>query len=319
MNLKIASRILVLIYGWCLIGSCSSQKEDLDNPRPVIFQYDLNNLELDDAYAGPENRGVISNTQMIREASGMAACRSNSAVLWVHNDRGNPNHLHAMGVNGENLGYFWVRGTGNRDWEDMCIGPGPVSGIHYVYIGDIGDNQAQYNSIFVYRFPEPDMKDRISASIDDVDPATVVTLEFKYPDGPRDAETLMIDPWTKDLYIVSKRESRSSVYRARFPFEENEVNTLIKIGEFPFNRALAGDISADGNKIVIKTDDRIYIWKRSDNESITSALSKPPKLLPYFVEPQGETFAWSMDGNHYFTLSELANNIPPRLYAYRRK
>ena len=33
-----------------------------------------------------------------------------------------------------------------------------------------------------------------------------VPIHFKYPDGPRDAETLMIDPVEKLIYIVSKRD-----------------------------------------------------------------------------------------------------------------
>ena len=312
---------LSLLFFCMVTAGCSGQKDPMVLPidTPVRFEYDLLNLLIDSNYIGPQNRGIIANAQMIKEASGLATCRSNTNMLWTHNDAGNANHLHVVGTYGENLGFFWVRGANNRDWEDMCVGPGPKEGEEYVYIGDIGDNQAQYPSIFVHRFPEPNLEGRSESVVMDIDPATIATFEFVYPDGPRDAETLMIDPWSKDLYIVTKREARSSIYRAKYPYQENGLNTLVKVGEFPFNRALAGDISADGKMIVIKTDRRLYKWERHDGESIIEALKRTPRLLPYFVEPQGESFAWSVDGNTYFTLSEQSGNILPALYMYEKK
>jgi hypothetical protein len=314
-------RILLLIWVSLSVVSCSNKDKDMEMPdnRPITFSYDVSNLEIDSSYTGPDDKGVISNVQMIREASGMAACRSNPNILWVHNDSGNANHLHAVGTNGENFGFFWVRGAGNRDWEDICLGPGPIPGINYIYIGDIGDNQAQYNQIIINRFPEPDMAMRNENIVDDIDAEMVKSFKFIYPEGPRDAETLMIDPWTKDLYIVTKREVRSSLYVARYPYYEEKINELVKLAEFPFNRALAGDISSDGKKIVIKTDRRLYFWERNDGETVVDALAKTPRLLPYFVEPQGETFAWNVDATRYFTLSEQSDNILPRLYEYRKK
>jgi hypothetical protein len=41
---------------------------------------------------------------------------------------------------------------------------------------------------------------------------------FQYPDGSRDAETLLLDPLTKDIYVISKREFEDiRVYRAPYP------------------------------------------------------------------------------------------------------
>jgi len=53
------------------------------------------------------------------------------------------------------LGIYSVGGASNRDWEDMAIGPGPVDGQQYLYIGDIGDSLAQYDIKYIYRVPEP--------------------------------------------------------------------------------------------------------------------------------------------------------------------
>ncbi len=310
-----------LLFIIAAFNACTTDNSDniIKEEEFVRFEYDLENLEVSNLYIGPEDKGIIENTGMINEASGMSSCRSNHTILWVHNDSGHAAHLHAVGSNGENLGYFWVRGTGNRDWEDMCVGPGPQEGVQYVYIGDIGDNNAQYKEILINRFPEPNMVGVDSFSINDIPSDQVDRIIFKYPEGPRDAETLMIDPWTKDLYIVTKREVRSSLYIAKYPYDLTNVNYLKKIAEFPFNRAIAGDISTDGTNIVIKTDRRLYYWKRGQNETIIDALKKQPILLPYFVEPQGESFAWSVNSDLYYTLSEQSGDTKPRLYVYSKK
>jgi len=85
----------------------------------------------------------------ISEASGIAASRSNPDVLWTHNDGGDSPRLFAFNTQGKHLGVYSIAGVSNRDWEDMAIGPGPIDGQQYLYIGEIGDNDAQYDlSIF---------------------------------------------------------------------------------------------------------------------------------------------------------------------------
>jgi hypothetical protein len=66
------------------------------------------------------------------------------------------------------------------------------------------------------------------------------TIIFQYPDGDRDAETLMIDPRTKDLYVVSKREASARVYRAAYPQSSSETITLEQVATLPFGGVVAG-------------------------------------------------------------------------------
>ena len=51
----------------------------------------------------------------------------------------------------------------------------------------------------------------------DVTLSDVETFTLQYPDGPRDAETLMVDPLSGDIYIVSKRDTVLHIYRAAYP------------------------------------------------------------------------------------------------------
>ncbi len=301
------------------VASCS--KPDNDMPvipaEPLYFEYDLDNLEIHNGFSESEARGVLENSYII-EASGLAVSRSNHSRIWVHNDSGDFNRLFVVGENAEDYGEFLIRGAFNRDWEDMAAGPGPVEGITYLYIGEIGDNHAQYEIMSIYRVPEPDISGLDSVAYEPVD--GVERIDFVYPDGlSRDAETLMVDPWTRDIYIVTKRDERSILFAARYPQATGRVIALEKVGYFPFNRALAGDISADGTEIAVKTDDRIYYWSRNLDEPVYKALERQPLLLPYTVEPQGEAFGWMPDGSGYYTLSEKVDDIEPVLYFYSRK
>ena len=144
-------------------------------------------------------------------------------------------------------------------------------------------------------------------------------IAFQFPDGKRDAEALMIDPNTRDLYVVSKREENVSVYVAPFPQSVDQTITLKKVVTLPLTLIVAGDISDDGQEVIMKSYDWVYYWKRKEKEDLATLLSTDPVKLPYTREPQGEAIAWKKDGTGYYTLSEEADNVKPVLYFYERK
>lgn len=295
------------------------QKKEEVPETAIQLQFNTQDLKVSSAFNHGQNRGLLQNSK-IDEASGLAASRSNTAILWAHNDKGNPNHLYAVGKqHGTDYGFVQIEGSANRDWEDMCIGPGPIDGVNFLYIGDIGDNDGVYPSIIVYRFPEPDIRNLDSVTKQIPTPSAVESMIFIYPDGPKDAESLMIDPLTKDLYIVSKRGAQSIVYVAPYPQATEGTTILTKVATFPFNRALAADISQDGTEIAIKTDYHIYYWKRNLSQSVLDALKQIPLLLPYTYYPQGEGFCWDPSEDGYFTVSENHSDLQFPMYFYGRK
>ncbi len=252
----------------------------------------------------------------ISEASGLAASRSNENVLWTHNDSGDQNRIFAFSTAGEHLGVFTLGGAQARDWEDMALGPGPEEGKDYLYVGDIGDNSAQNDFNYIYRVLEPQVAAHQTPV--EIELAGVETITFQYPDGRRDAETLMIDPRTKDLFVVSKREANVQVYCAPYPQSTAEPITLDYAATLPFGGVVAGDIARAGDEILIKTYDAIYLWKRAAGQSVAQALLQTPVRAPYLLEPQGEAVCWHPEGKGYYTLSEELHNIPAHLYFYPR-
>ena len=162
-----------------------------------------------------------------------------------------------------------------------------------------------------------------AATVDTV--RQVDAIRVMYPDGPRDAETLLVDPLTKDLYILSKRERLVNIYRVAFPQRTDSLNALEKLGQIPreqigiLEQLVGGDVSADGKEILLKSYVQVFYWQRKDEQtSLVDLLQTAPTMLPYLPEPQGEAIGFAADGSGYFTLSEQQSGIKPRLYFYAR-
>ncbi|MFQ5641123.1 MAG: hypothetical protein ACE5IR_24360 [bacterium] len=261
------------------------------------------------------DRGLVVHDSL-QELSGLAASRKNPGVLWTHNDSGGKNRIYAIDSNGRHLGTFVIAGVRARDWEDIAVGPGPVKGQQYLYIGDIGDNRSRYDLKYIYRIPEPEI------NLDEAPIELILrdaeTITCQYPDGRRDAETIMVDPLTKDIYIISKRESNVRVYRAPFPQSTSQVVTLEYTATLNLHNVVGGDISSTGDEIIIKTYGEIYYWSKSSNEDCSEVFGKKPVSVPYIPEPQGEAVCWQVDGLGYYTISEKVGGIQSHLYFYPR-
>src|SRR5882724_8581552 len=252
--------------------------------------------EKDKSLNGITSAGKVD--QRLDEASGLVASFANQGFLWTINDSGNPAEIFLIDQHAKTKLICTLFQARNRDWEDITIGPGPDVGKKYIYVADIGDNWGRYDLKFIYRFEEPTLGAQKEITITRYD-----TLILKMPDGNRDTETILIDPFDNDLFLISKAEDSVGLYTARYPFSKDTI-LLRKVMKLPFTRIVAGSISQDGTQILLKTYEKVYYWKRSDIENLPEVLSTKPVELPYDREPQGEAIAWSNKGNEYYTLSE---------------
>ncbi len=249
----------------------------------------------------PEGAPLGRVDERLSEASGLVASIANPGMLWTINDSGNPPEVFLIDQHAKIKLVCALSGVHNRDWEDIAIGSGPDRGKNYIYVADIGDNFAQYDFKFIYRFEEPRLTTEREQTITRFD-----TLILKMPDGKRDAETILIDPFTNDLFLFSKRKDSTTLYSAPYPFLEHAL-TLHKVMTMPYQEIVAGSISADGKEIIVK------------NYDTPQVLSRKPIELRYRREPQGEAIAWSRDGNEFYTLSESTLVRPASLLVYKRR
>ena len=301
MKLSLAA-IVTLLTG-ILIAGCGSREapEQVDEPLAP----------------GPVVMGVVMNDN-ITEASGLVNGRVNPDLLWVHNDSGDIARIFAISTYGDAVGEIHLDGIQARDWEDIALGPGLGDTLAWLYVGEIGDNNEVHERIYVYRLEEPKAF-RMADSVLTV--SDVERLIYRYPDGPHDAEALLIDPQTSDLFIVTKGNGKARVYHAPAPHVAEQTRTLAFVRELPFSDITAGDISFDGHHILLKTYTNVYHWTRNEGERVGDVLAGAPDTLTYIPEPQGEAVAFNLAATGYYTISEERNNIAATVsfYPFSRK
>jgi hypothetical protein len=248
------------------------------------------------------NLGSVTAPQ-VNEASGLVWSREQSGLLWVHNDSGDSPRFFALDDAGALLGIVEVTGANATDWEDMAIGPSNGGDGWDLFLGDIGDNAEARQSIAIYRTPEP----QAATLSGTTQAASFERLDAEYPDGPHNAETLLVDPVSGDLYIVTKEGATSGVYRwaapqipGRSPAVLESVGTVTHAG----STATGGDVSPLGDYVIVRTYDSARLWIREMGSPLHEAFANQPCTVPLQTEIQGETMAINPQGNGYTTLSE---------------
>ncbi|MDP1847601.1 MAG: hypothetical protein Q8K79_07410 [Solirubrobacteraceae bacterium] len=230
------------------------------------------------------------------ELSGLVFSTTRRDVLWSLNDSGNPPALFAFTTGGRPVAEVAVAGAVNTDWEDLAAGRRGT-----LLVGDIGDNLAERPSVTVLKVPEP----RPGA----VSVAPTARYELRYSDGPRDAEALLFDRSDGSLVVVSKSFGPAGgIYVARRP-SSRRPSTLRRTGTVRLDEGqavTAGDVSADGRTIVLRTYDLAYAWRRRAGETVAAALRRRPCMTDagLLSEGQGETIALTADGRAFLTVPE---------------
>jgi hypothetical protein len=185
-----------------------------------------------------------------------------------------------------------------------------VQNTPYIYIADIGDNNSKHTSYSIYRFPEPKATTDIVSQWD--------KITFVYPDGSHDAEAMFIDERTKDIYIITKRDATSKVYKLAYPQSTTALITATFVTDLSFTGTVSATASINGSELIIKTYTTLFYWTRKETESIDSTLNKAPVKLSYKLEPQGEAVSFKKDNSGFFTLSELGFASSVTLNFYKR-
>jgi hypothetical protein len=223
--------------------------------------------------------------QRVVESSGLAVSRRHDGVLWTHNDSGDAARVFAVGRDGRVLATLSFAGVAARDWEAMAVGRDD-RGRPALFVGDIGDNQGVWPSVAVYRAAEP-------ARLRDAR-VPVQRYRLRYPDGPRDAEALLVDPRSNRLYVASKDEAGGGLYRAPAGLRTDRVNLLRRVGRVP-PLVTDGAFSPDGRLLVLRDYQAAHLYEASGRRLATIALP---------LQPQGESVAFSADGRSLLVGSE---------------
>lgn len=135
------------------------------------------------------------DTDLIDEASGLAVSRRFPGRLYHVNDSGDSGRFFQTAMDGSGTRPIVIDGFSPVDTEDLAFGSCGTANGDCLYVGDIGDNNRRRDEIRIVVVAEQEeYADRVFP---------VQTITVRYPDGPQDAESLVLHP-NGDLFIVTK-------------------------------------------------------------------------------------------------------------------
>ncbi|MBA2768938.1 MAG: hypothetical protein H0U35_07390 [Sporichthyaceae bacterium] len=245
------------------------------------------------AVAAPEPLLRIQDPALL-ESSGLAVSALHDGVLWTHADGGSVAEVRAVDRSGATVAVVTLAGVDPYDPEALAPGRAP-DGTPQLWLADIGDNLAERADVSVFRFDEP------RALTDGT--VTATWFRFTFPDGPHDAEALLVHPRTGRVFVATKQVSGAGLYRAPRELVPAGAggNRLERVADVP-SFVTDGTFLRDG-RFVLRTYTSLYVYERPGQQVATGPLP---------AQPQGESIA--VDGKRLLVGSEGVNSA---VYAVR--
>ncbi|MEU8224628.1 hypothetical protein [Kribbella sp. NPDC048915] len=220
---------------------------------------------------GPKKLFTIRDDR-IDESSGLAKSVKHPGIYWTVNDSGDTGRVFAVDSSTGRVKATVRFGAKVTDVEALGVDREGT-----LYIADIGDNKESRDQIEIFTIPEPD-------ELTDEANVKYHRYDFTYPDGAHDAETLLIEPGSNQLYIVTKAiKGTGAIYAAPASPSYEGTNDLTKLAPAPSGVITDGTFLPDGQRVVLRTYADI----------ITVAWGETPNAIARGAAPlgQGETVA----------------------------
>ena len=286
-------------------------------------------------YDPPQRTGTLP--AVIRESSGLAASRRDPRILWTHNDSGDQPVLYALEANGARRGILRLTGARNIDWEDLASFQ--LDGRAYLLIADVGDNASQRTDCALLIIEEPDPA--TLSPLDETPVRIAWTIPVSYLDGPRDVESVAVDPEAGLIYLLAKRTSPHGLYtlplripadgvipaatpvaqvpNAFFP-QPSISQALLPLPTGRYRTQPTGmDFAADGSAAVVLGYGDVLLFPRQNDEPWKTTLMRPPVVLAPHGFIQAEGVAFGADNCTIFVSSEGAGTSISRYQPTAKK
>ncbi|WBQ06608.1 hypothetical protein [Kribbella sp. CA-293567] len=224
--------------------------------------------------------------QRVDESSGLAKSAKYDGIWWTVNDSGDTARVFGVDATGEVRVVLKFKAP-VKDVEAIAVDRDGV-----IYIADIGDNNRNREMIEVYTIPEP-------PELEDQEDVKFHRYDFEYPDGPHDAETLLIQPETKRLYFVTKVKTKpGAFYAAPASASREGTNKLTKLADVPAGPYgfTDGTFMPDGKTVVLRTYIDVATMTWGDEPALVARAGTPVA--------QGESVAVGPSGSDLLVGSE---------------
>jgi hypothetical protein len=233
-------------------------------------------------YGAPVTRCEISDPRL-PELSGLASAGD---TMLAMNDGGDSAEIYALD-GGCAVGDVRSADVDPYDPEDMALAADGT-----IWLADTGDNTHTRETVAIIGL-RPDGSSTLTRLV--------------YPDGPHDAEALLLAPDGTPYVVTKEVLGASSVYRPDAPLADGATVpmtralglgfTLTGTPGGPVGRAgqllvTGGAVSADGQRIALRTYTDAYVWPLAGSD-VVAALSGSPVRVPLPDSPQGEAIAFA--------------------------
>ena len=204
--------------------------------------------------------------------------------------------------------------TAARDPEDIAAAPDGT-----LWVADTGDNitaQTRRTTVALWRLPPGGG-----------DP---VINRLSYPDGPHDAEALLFAADGQPIIITKDISGLAGLYRPTGPLQPQSTtgvplelvgsfrpsvtgasNPLGSLGEMVVTGAAT---SPDRRRVALRTYAAAYEWDVPDGDVVKAITTGTPRYTALPDEPQGESIAYTVDGQSFLTLSDVSGATELRRY-----
>jgi len=258
----------------------------------------------------PHRQRPVSADPALKELSGLARSGRDGGLFWALNDSGNSPVLYLLDGQGQSRGWVGVAGEANTDWEDFDAFT--LEGRPYLLVADTGDNLARRIFCTLFIVPEP----RLAESTQGLEIRSAWKIQFRYPGGPRDCESVAVDPWSKEIFLISKRTWPQELYSlplrplpsvAPVVARRRGIVNLPEAApwEGPYASQSTGlAFNPEGNLAAVLTYARVFLFVRQTNETWEQAFARKPEGLRRHGLEQAEGLAFSADGKQILVMSE---------------
>lgn len=180
--------------------------------------------------------GTIADPRIVNP-SGIAASTVHKGVLWMLSG----GRLYAVNAQGRTLGAYTIGGPPAYNMRALALRK-EENGTYTLLLGDIGDaNKQRRNGVWIYTVAEP----RTLGT----GRLTPTRYRVKYPDGPQDAGTLMVDPYDQRAYLVTVSPTGGVLYSVPSVLGARMRNLLAEVRPLYFV-AQDGAILHDGRVVL---------------------------------------------------------------------
>ena len=246
-----------------------------------------------------ENRVAFTFTdRKITESSGLVV---RGPLAFTINDSGDGPRLYSVDTaTGDTVATTTYSSDVVEDVEALAPGQGAD-----VWVGDIGDNAEERDSLNVYRVVPLGGARQQRNAVEGDRKAIEETVEAEkfslvYPDSAHDAETLLVHPDTGRLHVVTKSVTGGTVYAAPDTLDPESANRLQEVVDVP-GLVTDGSFLPDGDHILLRSYGRAAIYTFPELRLVG------PLDLP--AQKQGEGVAVDRDGSVFLSSEGIFSDV----------